>query len=100
LNLCSLDNEKLGTLDGVLIDPSQRRVRYFVVESRGWLGRKRYLLSADEPAHLEPEDHILRLESAADDVARRSFDPSSVPEFSDEDLLTAIFAGRDYAPST
>ena len=29
--------EPLGTLDGVLIDPDERRVRYLVVERTGWL---------------------------------------------------------------
>jgi PRC-barrel domain protein len=95
INLCSLDDEKLGTVEGVLIDPAMRRVRYFVVESRGWLGSKRYLLSADEPAHLESDDHILRLESDANDVARRVFDPDSVRVFSDEDLMVALFSTRN-----
>src|SRR5262245_4260288 len=94
IDLCTLDDERLGTLDGVLIDPTERRVRYFVVTSQGWLGSKRYLLSADEPAHLEQDEKILRLERDADQVSRRMFDPDSVREFSDDDLLTALFATR------
>lgn len=92
VSLCSLDDETLGTVDGVLIDPALRRVRYYVVESRGWLGSRRYLLSADEPAHLEPDDNILRVEADAESVSRRTFDPDSVREFSDEDLMTALFS--------
>ena len=84
MDLCSLDEKTLGTLDGVLIDPAERRLRYFVVESKGWFSAKRFLLPADQPAHLEAEANILRIELDADDVRRTEFDSDSVRVFSDE----------------
>jgi hypothetical protein len=54
-------DEKLGTLDGVIVDPARSQVRYFVVESPGWLRRRRYLLPM-MPASVDAERHTLRLE--------------------------------------
>ena len=96
LDLCGQDDRKLGTLDGVLIDPAERRVRYFVVQSQGWLGKKRYLLSADETAHLGPEEHVLRVDVDASDSWRHSFDADSVPAFSEDDLVSALFQTRPH----
>jgi len=78
VDLCGPHDEKLGRLDGVLIDPASRRLRYFVVASHGWLGKKRYLLSADEPAHLEHNDSILRIEVDTREQWRQTFDADSV----------------------
>jgi len=93
-DLCGTDDRKLGTLDGVLIDATERRVRYFVVESKGLLGKKRYLLSADETTHLEPEDNTLRVDVEAGDPWRHAFDADAVRSFSDDDLLDALFSAR------
>jgi hypothetical protein len=91
MDLCGLDDQKLGTLDGVLIDAAERRVRYFVVQSQGWLGKKRYLLSADETAHLEPDEGVLRVDVDAGDPWRYAFDAESVPAYSEDDLMSALF---------
>jgi len=92
-HLCSLDDRTLGTVDGVLIDPAERRLRYFVVQAGTWLGRKRYLLSADETTtHLEPEEGVLRVDVEAHDPWRHVFDASSLRPFSDDDVVTAVFA--------
>jgi hypothetical protein len=93
-DLCSLDDRKLGTLDGVLIDPVKRRVRYFVVRARGWLGKKRYLLSADQTAHLEPEANTLRVDVEAQDPWQQTFDAHSVRRFGEPDLMAALFSSR------
>ena len=86
-------DETLGTLDGVLIDPLQRRLRYFVVETRGLLRRKRYLLSADVPVSVEPERHRLRVDAANDDVPLSDeFDARTVRAFSSEDAIDAMFS--------
>ena len=95
LELCTVDDEKLGVLDGVLIDPAARRVRYFVVKSNGWLKRNRYLLPADDVAHVEAGHRILRIEAPAVALPREKFDAASVPAFSDEDVITAMFAAED-----
>ena len=86
-------NETLGTLDGVLIDPSQRRLRYFVVGTPGLLRRKRYLLSADVPVRVEPERHRLRVDAAdADAALSDEFDLRTVRPFSSEDAIDAMFS--------
>jgi PRC-barrel domain len=91
LELCTMDDEKLGVLDGVLIDPAARRLRYFVVKSSGWFSRGRYILSADDVARVEADQHILRIDAPAAALPRESFDPGTVREFSDEDVITALF---------
>lgn len=94
LELCTMDDEKLGVLEGVLIDPVARRLRYFVVKSGGWLSRGRYILPADDVARVEADQHILRIDAPAAALPRQSFDPATVPAFSDEDVITAMFSDR------
>lgn len=85
--------ETLGILDGVLIDPTERRLRYYVVETPGWLKRRRYLLSADVPISVEPERHRLRVDAFPADVEfSDEFDEQTVRPFSEEDVVTAMFS--------
>ena len=63
--VCSQDDQKLGSISGVLVEPTSRRVRYFVVK-RGGLLPRRYMLAADIPAVLEAND-----QTASDPVERR-----------------------------
>jgi len=90
LTVCSRDNQKLGAISGVLLEPASRRVRYFVVERRTALMPRRYVLAADTPAVLEVEDQTLRILSNVEDLER--FDARKVERFSDEDAITAMFA--------
>ncbi len=92
LELCSRDDEKLGDIDGVLIEPSARRVRYFVVKSPGWLKKRRYLLPVEDLARVERDHNVLRIEALADDVPRQAFAPEAVRPFTDEDVVTVMFA--------
>ena len=71
LQLCSRDDQSLGAVEGVLIEPSARRVRYFVVKrdpggcaTRGICFRSRIL------AHVDRERNVLQIEACADDVPR------------------------------
>jgi hypothetical protein len=89
LTVCGRDNQKLGAISGVLLEPASRRVRYFVVE-RGSLMPRRYVLAADTPAVLEAEDRTLRILASIDDLER--FDARTVERFSDDDAITAMFA--------
>ena len=90
--VCSRDNEKLGDIDGVLIEPSARRVRYFVVKASGWLTRGRYLLPVEDLASVDRDHHLLRIEATADELAHQKFEARAVPRFSDEDVVTVMFA--------
>jgi len=89
LSMCTEEDEKLGSLEGVLVEPASRRVRYFVVERPKMLGRRRYLLAADTPASIEAGGGKLRVMAHAEDLER--FDSRSVQNFSDEDLISAMF---------
>lgn len=90
LTVCSRDNQKLGAISGVLLEPASRRVRYFVVERRVAMMPRRYVLAADTPAVLEAEDQTLRILANVDDLER--FDARKVERFSDDDAITAMFA--------
>ncbi len=86
-------DERLGSLGGVLIDPSERRIRYFVVESPGWFRPRRYLVSTDCVAKVEPERNTIRLDVTPDDLeSLEQFDGTPIREFSDEDTVEAMFA--------
>jgi hypothetical protein len=86
-------DEKLGTFDGVLIDPTQRRLRYFVVEDRGLLRRRRYLLSADVPIRVGSEGQSLRIDVHKTDVTLSGeFDLRTVRPYSSEDAVDAMFS--------
>jgi hypothetical protein len=88
--LCSQDDEKLGSITGMLVEPATRRVRYFVIARNGMMKQRRYLLPADSLPVLRAGDRKLCVLAKADDLER--FDARQVERFSDEDAITAIFA--------
>ena len=90
------DAEALGHVSGVLISPATRRCEYFVIESPGLFSRRRFLLPVDAGAVLEDDGKSLRIPARKDELDLQSYTPHSVPVFSDEDLLTAMF-NRDAA---
>jgi uncharacterized protein YrrD len=92
LEVCSRDDEKLGGVDGVLIEPSARRIRYFVVKSPGWFRKGRYLVPVEDLARVETDQQVLRIETSAADVGREAFTPDAVRPFTDEDVVTVMFA--------
>jgi uncharacterized protein YrrD len=92
LEVCSRDDEKLGELDGVLIEPSARRVRYFVVKSSGWFKKGRYLVPVEDLARVDCDQQVLRIETPASELPRQAFTPDAVRPFTDEDVVTVMFA--------
>jgi hypothetical protein len=94
LSLVSKDDEAIGEIDGVLIDPGTRQLRYFVVERPRLFNRRRYLVPADAPAVVVRDDRSVRVEVPLENVERERFDSRAVPRFSDDDLLTAMFASH------
>ena len=89
--VCTEDSESLGHINGVLISPVTRRCEYFVIESRGLFSHKRFLLPVEAGAFLE-EPATLKINARKDELDLETFTPSSVQQFSDEDLLTTIFS--------
>ena len=61
----SLSEEQLGKLNGVLVDPHERRLCYFVVESSHWPGRRQHLVPAGM-ARVERQRKALYLDVEAD----------------------------------
>ena len=62
-----------------------------VIESKGLLSHKRFLLPVQEGASLQ-EPATLKINARKDELDLETFTPSSVPEFSDDDLITTIFS--------
>ncbi|MGH9312953.1 MAG: PRC-barrel domain-containing protein [Vicinamibacterales bacterium] len=44
LNVRAADGEKLGEVEGFIIDPELRRAYYIVVDSGGWFSSRHYLV--------------------------------------------------------
>ena len=85
------DSESLGSVEGVLISPTTRRCEYFVIESPGLFKHRRFLLPVETGASLE-EPKTLKINARKDELDLETFAPSSVPQFSDDDLLTTMFS--------
>jgi hypothetical protein len=94
LDLLSPEGHQLGNIVGVVIDAAARRARYLAVRTRGWLGRRRYLVALDEVAQFEGDRKALRLRADLRDVAVRNLDADTLREFSDDDLMAALFQPR------
>ena len=91
-HVVSASGEQLGTIAGVVIEPAARRARYLDVQSGGFR-RRHYLVEADYLAQVDVERKELRLLSA--EVAEVDHgDGARFRPFSDNDLLTALFAPR------
>lgn len=90
------DAEALGNVSGVLISPATRRCEYFVIESPGLFSRRRFLLPINAGAVLEGGPKSLRLTARRDELDLATFARHSVPDFTDDDLVTAMFT-RDAA---
>jgi len=94
--VCTEDAQPLGTVTGVLISPSARRLEYLVLESPGVFRPRQYLLPLEAGAVVEDGTKVLHIPARRDELALETFRARSVPRFSDEDLLQTVF-GRDAA---
>ena len=93
LELRTPEDSKLGTVDGVLIDPAARRVCYYAVGTSRLFGRRRYLVPADRLPQLERG--TLRVQLSPQELERcPQLDPGRVRAFSDDDMLTAVLAAE------
>lgn len=92
--VCTEDAQSLGSVNGVLINPSERRLAYLVVETSGFFVHRRYLLPLDAGATVADDSKTLRLGVRKDELDLQAFAPHAFPVFSDDDLLDTIFAPR------
>jgi hypothetical protein len=84
----------LGKLDGVVVDPCRRQVRYYVLERAGWFSSRHYLLPLGT-ARLLPDRRAVEVDLETDEIGKlEQVDPSDLPKFSDEDLVAAMFRPR------
>ncbi len=85
-------DEQLGRLAGIVVDPHERRLCYFVVESGRWPSRRAHLLPVGF-ARMEAKGKALYLdvdpERFGDYEECRS---DRLTAFSDDDLIAAMFA--------
>ena len=93
LPLCGLpveteSHQNLGRVDGVIVEPSTRRVHYLVIDGDD-VGR--YLMPI-RTICLDPSNQTLKVMDEPDPTGWEPFDPDAYDEFGDEDLLTALFA--------
>ena len=92
LDVLSAEGRRLGSIEGVVIDAAARHVRYLSVRSAGWFVHRRYLVQADQLGQLDGEHKALRLRVDLGNEAVHGLDAAALREFSDDDLLAAIFA--------
>jgi len=92
--LVSTSDEPVGTLDGMIIDPIERHVRYFVVRSRNFLKTRLHLMPAT-PARLDSEHKTLHVDMKAGDLSGlREIRPDTFERYSDDDLIAALFGSH------
>jgi hypothetical protein len=86
------DDEKLGDLDGFVVDADAGRVFYVVINTAGWFRTKQLLLPVGH-ATLAPDRKALRVDVSKDALNRYpEYDDGRFREFTDEDLRK--FEGR------
>ena len=78
----------LGRVDGVIVEPSTRRLHYLVVDGDD-VGR--YLLPVNTIC-MDRMCQALRVMDEPEPAHWEPFDPDAFDEFGDEDLLAALFA--------
>ena len=91
-HVCTNDAHPLGSIDGVLISPSSRRLEYFVIESPGRLVRRKYLIPIEAGPFFQADPQTLRVAASKDELDLQMYAPRSIREFTDEDLITTMFA--------
>jgi PRC-barrel domain protein len=86
------ENLRIGQLEGIIIDPAERRVRYLVVDEARFLRHHHYLLPL-APTQVDVEHHALRVDLDRDELDEvDEFDADTFPPFSDDDLIASLFA--------
>lgn len=86
------DDQVLGSVHGVLISPASRQLRYFVIEQPGFFAHRRYLLPVEAGAIVQGDNRTLQIDARKDELELEAFRLSSVRQFSDGDLLEAMFS--------
>ncbi len=96
--LCYLDAANVNSPAGVLSEldvmtANGEQLGSIAGRSAGWLRRRHYLVEADQSAQVDSERKVLRLLSA--EVREvQGLKTAALRQFSDDDLLAALFPSR------
>jgi hypothetical protein len=86
LDVRGADGDKLGEVDGFLVDPGAGRVLYTVVDSGGWFTSRRFLVPVGHLA-VDRDNDALTVDLTRDRLQRYpEFNEDRFREFSDDDL--------------
>jgi sporulation protein YlmC with PRC-barrel domain len=88
--------QKLGELDGLIVDPPERSIRFAVV-GRGARRGRQLLLVPLSLAQLDVEGKTLQVDIESD-AECSGFDDGIFPEFSKKDSQSALLAARFQLP--
>jgi hypothetical protein len=92
-SVVSPTGERLGNLDGIVIDPTERRASFLVVSARRPLLMRRYLMPIMASRLVQDRESVtVRVER--EDLGALPEMPGGIASFSDDDLLTAMFSER------
>lgn len=87
LDVIGPDDEKLGDIDGFVVDTESGRVLYAVVDSGGWFTSRRFLLPIGHAAVVDREAGALRADVSREALQRYpQFNEQHFRDFSDDDL--------------
>ena len=96
LDVLNQEESNVGKVEGIVVDPAERQVRYFVFKSRRPFRARHYLLPL-APATIDAENKALHVDAQTDDLDELIDGPAKrFPPFTDDDLLTALFASRTH----
>jgi PRC-barrel domain len=96
LDVLNQEESNVGKLEGIVVDPGERRVRYFVVRSQRQFRSRHYLVPL-APTTVDAEHRTLHVDVEPDDVSELVDGPAQTfPTFSDADLITALFSQRTH----
>jgi hypothetical protein len=86
LDVYGPDGQKIGDVDGFIIDPAARRVNYVVVDSGGWFTSRRLLLPIGH-ASIAADRRSLQVDVTRDALRRLpEYDEERFREMTDDDL--------------
>ena len=86
LDVVGADGQKIGDIEGFVVDVDARRVNHIVVDSGGWFSSRRLLLPIGHAA-IGPDRKSLRTDVSKDALRwLPEFDADRFSEFTDEEL--------------
>ena len=87
LDVLGPGDEKLGDIDGFVVDAGSGRVLYAVIDSGGWFTSRRFLLPIGHAAIVDREAGALRADVSREALERYpQFNEQQFRDFSDDDL--------------